>query len=164
MPTILRSLPPILLTATVMSCGAPRSSMLRPVNVQASAVSAAGISQVAESEEAKAKKLISKAAEEERTRINNLKGLSGAERTAMNGFVDETELKLTLLTDDETLVSAMNADESGVVKREFSSATRRETYKRGDFSWQVLAGAELSEANSSFAELSPYVRFLGDTA
>lgn len=51
-----------------------------------------------------------------------------------------------------------------LLENEFLVQALRHPYTKGNFSWQVLAGAEMSNRNASFSSVSGYARFLGDTA
>lgn len=65
-----------------------------------------------------------------------------------------------------------DADRSGkkgrldptLLRREFEVNALRHPYTMGNFSWQLLAGAEFSENENSFSSPTAYVRFIGDTA
>ncbi|NOT31028.1 MAG: hypothetical protein HOP15_11320, partial [Planctomycetes bacterium] len=68
---------------------------------------------------------------------------------------------------DELIAHAeVSGDELDVelLKNEFKVEALRHPYQRGNFSWQVLAGGEISEGNDSFSSPTGYLRFVGDTA
>lgn len=63
-----------------------------------------------------------------------------------------------------TSATTTPALDSALLDNEFLVQALRHPYTKGNFSWQVLAGAEMSNRDASFSSVNGYARFIGDTA
>lgn len=90
--------------------------------------------------------------EQKKSRLERKKRLLEHDRAAFDEAVAHAE------------VSGNNRLDLELLKNEFKVEALRHPYRRGNFSWQVLAGGEISEGNDSFSSPTAYARFVGDTA